>query len=235
MKIRLLTALALIQPSALNQFLFTAAAQGTAFTYQGRLNDGASPANGMYDLTFTLFDAPNGGSILGASNVFDDLPISNGLFTVTLDFAAQFDGKGRWLQIAARPGASNGPYTNLAPRQTLFPTPYAMYAANAGAALGGIWSVNGATAYYNDGPVGIGTSTPGTRFTVAGAGGYNSPSAAAIVLNNTTAGKSWEWHALDDGRLQLADFGIAATRMVINNSGDVGIGTVSPANRLTVS
>src|SRR5947209_5745051 len=26
-------------------------AQGTAFTYQGRLNDGAAPANGSYDLT----------------------------------------------------------------------------------------------------------------------------------------------------------------------------------------
>ena len=30
-------------------------AQGTAFTCQGRLNDGASPANGAYDLTFELF------------------------------------------------------------------------------------------------------------------------------------------------------------------------------------
>ena len=25
-------------------------AQGTAFTYQGRLNDGAGPANGTYDI-----------------------------------------------------------------------------------------------------------------------------------------------------------------------------------------
>src|SRR5260370_14124839 len=30
-------------------------AQGTAFTYQGRLNNGGNPANGNYDLTFTLF------------------------------------------------------------------------------------------------------------------------------------------------------------------------------------
>ena len=30
---------------------------GTGFTYQGSLNDGASPANGQYDFTFTLFDA----------------------------------------------------------------------------------------------------------------------------------------------------------------------------------
>ena len=35
---------------------FSAAAQGTAFTYQGRLNDGGNPANGFYDLTFQLWN-----------------------------------------------------------------------------------------------------------------------------------------------------------------------------------
>ncbi len=32
-----------------------ATAQGTAFTYQGRLNTGNVSANGSYDLTFTLY------------------------------------------------------------------------------------------------------------------------------------------------------------------------------------
>ena len=34
-------------------------AQGTAFTYQGRLNDGGSPATGNYDLTFALYNSPS--------------------------------------------------------------------------------------------------------------------------------------------------------------------------------
>jgi len=34
-------------------------AQGTAFTYQGRLNDGANPASGIYDLRFAIYDALN--------------------------------------------------------------------------------------------------------------------------------------------------------------------------------
>ena len=46
-KLILLTALIL---STLGVF-----AQGTAFTYQGRLNDGANPANGSYDLTFSVW------------------------------------------------------------------------------------------------------------------------------------------------------------------------------------
>jgi hypothetical protein len=37
--------------------LSTAHAQGTAFTYQGRLNCSGNPVNGSYDLEFTLFRA----------------------------------------------------------------------------------------------------------------------------------------------------------------------------------
>ena len=65
----------------------------------------------------TTNNAASGGATLGTSNVFNDLAISNGLFAVTLDFGAQFDGNPRWLQIAVRPGASTGAYTNVAPRQ----------------------------------------------------------------------------------------------------------------------
>ncbi len=34
---------------------------GSAFTYQGRLNDGGQPANNLYDVTFTLHDDPVNG------------------------------------------------------------------------------------------------------------------------------------------------------------------------------
>ena len=39
-----------LQPSA----LLLASPLGTAFTYQGRLSDGANTANGIYDLRFTM-------------------------------------------------------------------------------------------------------------------------------------------------------------------------------------
>jgi hypothetical protein len=52
---------ALIIPSSLQ-------AQGTAFTYQGRLNDGANPANGSYDLAFALYDAASGGGDCSATS-----------------------------------------------------------------------------------------------------------------------------------------------------------------------
>ncbi len=127
--------LAAVLLTTLNSQLSTAHAQGTAFTYQGRLDSGDSPVNGASDLTFTLYNAATLGATVGTSNVFNDLPVSNGLFTVTLDFGAgAFNGAARWLQIAARPGASSGAYTNLAPRQPVTPTPYAMFAGGASAA-----------------------------------------------------------------------------------------------------
>ena len=37
-------------------------AQGTAIGYQGRLNDDGLPATGLYDFTFAVFDAEDGGA-----------------------------------------------------------------------------------------------------------------------------------------------------------------------------
>ena len=104
-------------------------AQGTAFTYQGRLTDNDAPANGLYDLRFTVYDAPSGGNAVGSTVGVNDLGVTNGLFTVTLDPGANvFTGAARWLNIGVRPGASLGVHTDLTPRQPLTATPYALYA-----------------------------------------------------------------------------------------------------------
>ena len=105
----------------------------TAFTYQGRLNDGGNAASGFYDLRFALFDSVSGGSQVGSALTNAATTISNGLFTVTLDFGGVFDGNSRWLEIGARTNGA-GAFTTLAPRQELMPTPYAIYAASAGVA-----------------------------------------------------------------------------------------------------
>ena len=100
--------------SAFNQ----AAAQTTAFTYQGKLDDTGSPANGAYDFEFRLFDAVSGGAQVGSTATINDLTVTAGIFTTTLDFgAAAFPGADRWLEISVRAGASTGSYTTLTPRQ----------------------------------------------------------------------------------------------------------------------
>ena len=60
----------------------TAFAQGTAFTYQGRLNNNGSPADGTYNLTFALFTNSSGGVAIAAPVTNNAVFVTNGLFTV---------------------------------------------------------------------------------------------------------------------------------------------------------
>jgi len=127
---------------------FTAnlAAQGTAFTYQGVLNENGSAANGNYDLRFELFTASVGGlPTVTVTNL--NVAVANGQFTTPVDFGpGVFTGTIYWLQLAARTNGG-GAFTTLSPRQELTPTPYALYSASAPVADNSVTSakiVNGA-------------------------------------------------------------------------------------------
>lgn len=114
-----------------------AAAIGTAFTYQGQLQQSGSPSTGPCDFRFMLFDAvgsgapPTGGNQIGSTAAADAVQVADGLFTLRLDFgAAAFNtGNDRWLQIAVRCPAGGGSYQTLAPRQPLTPAPFALFAS----------------------------------------------------------------------------------------------------------
>ncbi len=109
----------------------SAPAQGTAFTYQGHLSDTGQTANGSYDLTFALFGSDSGGMAVADTLTNSPTTVSNGLFTVVLDFGANvFNGQPRWLEIAVRTNGSTESYTTLSPRQELTATPYAITASS---------------------------------------------------------------------------------------------------------
>ncbi len=131
---RLFSVLTLSALATLNTPLSTVSAQGTAFTYQGRLNDGGSRANGIYDLQFTLFDAATGGNQVGATVTNLAVGVTNGLFLSTIDFGPVFDGTALWLQIGVETNGAGGNFTPLSALQPLTPAPYAVFAAGAGTA-----------------------------------------------------------------------------------------------------
>ena len=114
-------------------FIFTSSlfAQGTAFTYQGRLTDGTNLANGDYDFRFRLASDPQGNNLVGSAVVITNMPVNNGLFTAVMDFnAGIFGGSDYWLQVEVRSNGVSG-YTTLVPLQALTPTPYAIFATTA--------------------------------------------------------------------------------------------------------
>src|SRR5262245_39714035 len=122
---------------AINSYAF---AQGTAFTYQGKLNDNAIPANWQYDFQFKLFDSATIGTGIqqGATFIPPPVTVTAGLFTVQLDFGACptcFNGSARFLEIAVKP-TSGSTFTTLGPRQPIMANPYAIRSLAAAAADG---------------------------------------------------------------------------------------------------
>ena len=207
------------------------------FTYQGFLKQNGQPANGNYDFLFVLYTTPAGFVQVGGAQSLEDVPVQNGFFTVQLDFGAVWDGSDRYLQVGVRPGNSTGTYTGLMPRVKITPAPYASWAAFAQRP----WQTSGSNIFYNDGNVGIGTSSPPVRLSL---GSDNANTKLAI------------WHGTSASQVMGLGVGPAQFRLHLNNSsdrfsflnapngsevmtvrgdGNVGIGTSSPAARLHVN
>jgi hypothetical protein len=110
---------------------------GTAFTYQGQLKNASGSVNDNCDFQFGVWDALSAGLSLASDLSHTNVAVSQGLFTVQLDFGVNvFDGEARWLEIAVRCPAGSGAYVTLAPRHPLTPAPYALFSTSTGALHG---------------------------------------------------------------------------------------------------
>jgi hypothetical protein len=96
--------------------------------YQGRLTDsnGVPLANGNYDMTFAIYDAQTGGTLIWSEthNGANQVAVVNGLFSTTLGDTATlnsvgFNGAEYWIQVAI--GA-----TTYTPRQRMTAAAFAM-------------------------------------------------------------------------------------------------------------
>jgi hypothetical protein len=140
-------------------------AQGTAFTYQGQLQNNGGPANGIYNFAFSLFTTNTGGSLIAGPVTDNAIMVTNGLFTVTIDFGSgAFAGATNWLQIYVE---TNGvsTFTTLTPRQQLTPTPYAIFAEGANASgLTGTIPAGDLNGTYGGGLTGVALLAGGNTF-----------------------------------------------------------------------
>jgi hypothetical protein len=85
-------------------------------------------------MTFKLWNASSGGTQAGSTITTNGVVIvTNGLFTVYLDFGNQYTtGTPYWLELGVETNGA-GSFTTLSPRQELTPTPYAIFAEGANA------------------------------------------------------------------------------------------------------
>jgi hypothetical protein len=106
---------------------------GTAFNYQGQLQQGGTPVTDACDFAFGLWDSESAGTEVAVSVDALNVDVNEGSFNLDLDFGpGVFDGDRRWLEIAVVCPAGSGGYTTLAPRQELTANPHSTYAITAG-------------------------------------------------------------------------------------------------------
>ncbi len=201
---KLFVAQVLLTFAALNLCLPIAHAQGTAFTYQGRLNDGGAPAHGTYDFRFKLFSDALGNNQAGGTVLTNGISLTNGLFTAEIDFGAGiFTGSNYWLEVDVRTNGAGG-YVNLNPLQAVTPTPYAVF-ANTASNLSGTLSaaqISGTVASANL----SGTYANAMTFTSAG-NSFRGDGSGLTALNaaNVSSGT-------------LADARLSANVALLNNT-----------------
>ncbi len=112
-------------------------AQTTEFTYQGRLNDNGTAANGTYDFQLKLFKTVASGTQVGATQIINGVSVVDGIFTVNVSFGyggVILNGTDTFLEIAVKRPAETD-FTVLAPRQKVTSAPYSIRSLQATSAL----------------------------------------------------------------------------------------------------
>ncbi|GDX98139.1 hypothetical protein LBMAG48_05430 [Phycisphaerae bacterium] len=229
-------------------FTLRATSASTGFTYQGKLDNGGTPATGSYDMRFQLTNGLGGAAIASEYNVLS-VPVTQGVFTVripidpTTIYNSTIDP---YLQISVRP-AGIGSYVTLSPAQRISQVPTAMAAhiaeqarslanfSRAGAPFlvdAGDWGL-GSNAYAPGSGIILNSSASsylnllapnnaetGVLFGKPAGGAAN----AGIVHNNT-------------GTLDGLQFrtGGNNTRMILNAAGRMGVGNTDPQELVDVS
>jgi sulfatase modifying factor 1 len=195
--------------------------------YQGRLLDaGGNPRSGNVSIMLSVHTAETGGSQVYTETI-NPVPVNNGLFSIHFGgqtgFAAALANAEAWLEVRV-----DG--SQVGPRSRLVAVPYA-------AAAG---TVRGANLYEHPttGNIGMGTSTPAQKLEVTGHAlvkgtqGFNAGGEQAILYLGDTHQKVASEFSYG---LRLSTFGVESGLVMRQNSGNVGIGTVLPGEKLEVN
>ncbi|HUA65287.1 MAG TPA: tail fiber domain-containing protein [Alphaproteobacteria bacterium] len=195
-------------------------AQGTVFSYQGQLESKGNPANGTYNLQFTLYNNSAGSGTAVAGPVTDNgILVTNGLFTVELDFGGVWNSATNWLQIGVETNGAT-PFATLTPLQKVTPIPQAIFAETASnltgtlpasslsGTYGGAVTLNNADNSFTGSGAGLTSVNASTLDGLGGADFWqltgNAGTTPGVNFVGTTDDEPLELHVNDTRALELA-------------------------------
>lgn len=197
------------------------AAQGTEFTYQGLLKSGGVNVNSPHDFEFALFDAASGGAQIGVTLTRSSVDVTEGLFSVKLDFGNQFPGAGRYLEIRVRQTGIGGGFQQLLPRQQINSSPYSVKSLAADNAAN---ATNADSAASASNALQLG-GVAANQYVLTG-------DARLTNARTPTAGSANYIQNQNSGPQSSSNFNISGNGIV---GGNIGINTPSPTERLHVT
>lgn len=195
-----------------------------AISYQGSLAQNGAPAEGVFEVSVSLWDAPSGGSQMAQALQFDALAIHDGLLDLTLEFGAGAWQDDRWLEVSV-----DG--VTLTPRQFVTAVPRSA-------------STRGLYVSPTGGSVGIGRQTQVTTAEIFGiskdtsgyAGMYvNAGQSGLPFYGYALGGTASTYHYVDGPSRSWRLIHAGGTAMVVDSDRRVGIGTTEPSAGLEVA
>ncbi len=224
---------------------------GSAFTYQGVLNQSGKPATGLYDFRARLASSASGGD--SATIMIPSQIVTNGLFTLSIDFGATaFNGQALYLELdVTTNGASD--YAVLQPFQIVSPVPYAIYAQSAATALsatavvsnsisaaqlstaappqpGQVLTWNGSALVWGNPATGTNSAIQGSTFgaSVTSYGAKGDGSDDTLAVATCVAANNWVYFPPSNSNLYVVDYLLVHSNTRITVAPGV---TIKMANR----
>lgn len=230
MRTTLLIALAMLGSARIG-----AASVPTQLNIQGRLSGNGS--DGVHALQFQIYDAETAGNLIWTET--QNVTVESSLFSSILGQtsplpASLFLGQALWLEVAVDGSA-------LDPRRPLLSTPYSFRAQRADTATvalngmpGGQWETDGTSVWRPSGQVGIGNPSPLFALDVAN---------GDVRIQRTLGGPDFVLSTPPTDIRLFSQFNVPvnigtngdAFKLTILPSGNVGIGSGSPSERLQVA
>ena len=206
----------------------------TSFTYQGQLKRSDVPVSDSCDFEFRLFTAESGGTPIGPAELASGVPMMNGLFAVELDFGAgAFSGDQRFLEITVQCSDDVAPVI-MSPLVAVTAVPYALTATNT-------VGIDGYSLDASDGsPTDVVFADSTGRVLMEHGGltvfddaghGISMTSDEFNFSEGTSEDPVYDYSSATDTHRFWTN---GTRRMVIDPNGNIGIGTTTPTNPLSV-